>query len=73
MKINDEIGLYLICFIRENILNSFGSKYKIPYDEIEDFTKMLNDEIENNDWLTTLTGVTFEKTFTPTKLLKGGK
>lgn len=63
--INDEIGLYLMMYIRENILHSFGSKYKIPYNEIDDFAKMVNDGIEENDFLTTLTGVTFTKTFTP--------
>jgi len=64
-SVNTEIGLYLIMYIRENILNSFGSKYKIPYNEIEKFCTMLNNGIENNDFLTTYTGVTFTKTFTP--------
>ena len=61
----DKQGLYLIAYIRENILNSFGSKYNIPYDEIEKFCTMLNNGIENNDFLETYTGVTFTKTFTP--------
>ena len=65
-SVNAEIGLYLIMYIRENILNSFGSKYNIPYDEIEKFCGMLNNGIENNnDFLTTYSGVTFTKTFTP--------
>ena len=64
-SVNTEIGLHLIMYIRENILNTFGSKCKIPYIEIEKFCDMLNDNIEKSDFLTTYTGVTFTKTFTP--------